>query len=224
MSGWSPNVNLNSAVKVVDGAAQAKVYKGLAIASQGGAPFLYATDFHNGVVDVFDSNFAKVGSVGAFTDATLPAGYAPFGIQAIGNLVYVSFAKQDGQAQDEVKGVGLGAVDVFDASGTLVKRLIPAGGKLNAAWGMALAPADFGRFSSALLVGNFGDGTINAFDPATGAFLGTLSRSDGAPIAIDGLWGIAFGNGINAQPTNTLFYAAGPAGETPGVYGRIDNR
>lgn len=150
--------------------------------------------------------------------------YAPFGIQAIGNQIYIGFAKQDAQAHDDVGGAGLGAVDVFDTSGNLVKRLIPVGGKLNAPWGMVLAPANFGPFSNALLAGNFGDGTINAFNPATGTFLGTLSEPDGSPIAIDGLWGIAFGNGINAQPTNALFYAAGPAGESHGVYGRIDNK
>ena len=224
VSGWSPNVNRNNAVLVVDGAAQSKVYKGLAIASQGGAQFLYAADFHNGVVDVFDSTFTNVARVGAFADAMLPAGYGPFGIQAIGNQIYIGFAKQDAQAHDDLKGAGFGAVDVFDTSGNLVKRLIPVGSKLNAPWGMALAPASFGRFSNALLVGNFGDGTINAFDSVTGTFLGTLSKADGSPIAIDGLWGIAFGNGINAQPTNTLFYAAGPAGESHGVYGRIDNQ
>ena len=224
VSGWSPKVNLNSAVKVVDGAAQSKVYKGLAIANQGVDPFLYAADFHNGVVDVFDSTFTKIVTAGAFTDATLPVGYAPFGIQAIGNQIYIGFAKQDAQAHDEVGGAGLGAVDVFDSAGNLVKRLIPVGGKLNAPWGLALAPANFGRFSNALLVGNFGDGTINAFDATTGVFLGMLSKPDGSPIAIDGLWGIAFGNGINAQPTNTLFYAAGPGAESHGVYGRIDNK
>jgi uncharacterized protein (TIGR03118 family) len=224
MAAWSPSVNLNSAVTVFDGAAESKIYKGLAIASQGGANFLYATDFHNGVVDMFDSTFTRVASATAFKDASLPAGYAPFGIQAIGNQIYVSYAKQDAQAEDDVAGAGLGAVNVFDTSGALVKRLIPVGGKLDAPWGMVLAPANFGPFSNALLVGNFGDGKINAFDPSTGAFLGTLSKADGSPIAIDGLWGIAFGNGINAQPTNTLFFAAGPVDETHGVYGRIDNR
>ena len=112
----------------------------------------------------------------------------------------------------------------FDLSGNLVKRLIPAGGKLNAPWGMAMAPANFGVFSNALLVGNFGDGRINAYDPTRGASLGTLSTPAGTPIAIDGLWGIAFGNGINGQPVNTLFFAAGPVDETHGVYGRIDNQ
>ena len=222
LSGWSPGVNLNNAVTVYDGAADHKTYKGLAIASQGGALFLYATDFHNGVVDVFDSNFAKVGSAGGFSDPGLPAGYAPFGIQAIGDQIYVSFAKQDADAHDEVTGAGLGAVDVFDTAGHLLRQLIAPGGKLNAAWGMAMAPADFGSFSNALLVANFGDGTINAFDATSGAPLGTLSKADGSPIAIDGLWGIAFGNGINSQPTHTLFYAAGPGDETHGVYGRID--
>jgi uncharacterized protein (TIGR03118 family) len=222
ISGWSPGVNPTNAVTAFDGAAAGKVYKGLAHASQGGTDFLYATDFHNGVVDVFDANFSKLSTPGAFADPSLPAGYAPFGIQAIGNLIYVSFARQDAQAHDQVNGAGLGAVDVFDLSGALVKRLIPAGGALDAPWGMAMAPASFGPFSGALLVANFGNGKINAFDPATGAMLGTLSTSSGAAIAIDGLWGIAFGNGINSQPTNTLFFTAGPAGQTHGVYGRID--
>jgi uncharacterized protein (TIGR03118 family) len=224
IAAWSPNVNLNSAITVFDGAAAGKVYKGLALASAGGASFLYATDFHNGAVDVFDSGFQPVVSAAAFRDPNLPPGYAPFGIQAIGNQVYVSYAVQDPAARDEVAGAGLGLVDVFDASGVFVKRLISPGGKLNAPWGIAMAPADFGQFSGHLLIGNFGDGTINAFDPSSGAHRGTLSKADGTPIVIDGLWGIAFGNGINAQPTNTLFYAAGPTNETHGVYGRIDSK
>jgi uncharacterized protein (TIGR03118 family) len=224
LAAWSPTVDQTHAVTVFDGATESRIYKGLAIAAQGSAHFLYAADFHNGVVDVFDSTFKPVGAGGAFTDPDLPTGYAPFGIQAIGDRIYVSYARQDAQAQDEVAGAGLGAVDVFDSSGALLKRLIPVGGKLNAPWGMALAPADFGPFSNDLLVANFGDGTINAFDPTTGDFVGTLSKADGSPIVIGGLWGIAFGNGLNAQPTNTLFYAAGPADETQGVYGRIDSR
>jgi len=222
VSAWSPAVNMTNAIKVVDGAAQSKVYKGLAIATQAGAPQLYAADFHNGVVDVFDANFAPVVRAGAFIDNTLPAGYAPFGIQAIGNQIFVAYAMQDASAHDEVAGAGVGAVDVFDTAGNLVKRLISPGGKLNAPWGMTMAPANFGPFSNALLVGNFGDGKINAFDAVTGASLGTLTNPAGAAIAIDGLWGIAFGNGINAQPTSTLFYAAGPNDEKNGVYGRID--
>ena len=224
LSGWSPGVNLNSAVTVFDGAAAGTVYKGLALGGMGGVHFLYATDFHNGSVDVFDATFSKVAAPGGFADAALPAGYAPFGIQAIGDLVYVTYAMQDAQAHDNVSGAGLGLVNVFDATGHLMQRLIPAGAQLNAPWGVALAPANFGPFSNALLVGNFGDGKINAFDPATGAWLGAVSQADGTPIVTEGLWGIAFGNGINHQPTNTLFFAAGPVDETHGVYGRIDFR
>jgi uncharacterized protein (TIGR03118 family) len=222
VSAWSPGVNMNNAILVVDGSARGKVYKGLAISSQGGAPRLYATDFHNGVVDVFDANFAPVVGAGAFTDASLPPGYAPFGIQAIGSQILVSFAKQDAQGRNEVVGPGLGAVDVFDTAGNLTARLIAPGGKLNAPWGMTLAPAGFGPFGNDLLIGNLGDGTINAFNPSTGALLGALADGSGAAIAIDGLWGLAFGNGINGQPTGTLFYAAGPSGGNNGVYGRID--
>jgi len=224
MTAWAPDVNMTNAILVFDGAAQQKVYTGLAIATQAGAPRLYAADFHNGVVDVFDGNFAPVVSAGAFTDSNLPQGYAPFGIQAIGNQIIVSYAKQDAQARMAVTGPGLGAVDVFDAGGALVARLIAPGGKLDAPWGIALAPANFGMFGNDLLVGNLGDGRTNAFDPATGAWLGALANGNGTPIAIDGLWGLAFGNGLNGQPTTTLFYAAGPAGGSNGVFGRIDFR
>lgn len=225
ISGWSPGVDMTHAITAVDRSSAGAIYKGLARATQGGADYLYATDFHNGVVDVFDASFNKVTlAAGAFADPNLPPGYAPFGIQAIGNQLFVSFAKQDADAEDDVTGAGLGAVDVFDAAGVLVKRLIPVGGRLDAPWGMSMAPADFGAFSNALLVGNFGDGRINAFDPSNGSYLGTLSRSNGSAIEIEGLWGLAFGNGLNNQPANTLFFSAGPGGEAHGVYGRIDVR
>src|SRR4051794_6599234 len=173
ISGWSPGVNMTKAIIAVDNAAKGKIYKGLAIASVGGAPRLYAADFHNGVVDVFDGTFAPVVVSGAFVDPTLPAGYAPFGIQAIGSQIFVSYAKQDAQAEDDVAGSGLGAVDVFDTAGNLVKRLIPVGGKLNAPWAMVMTPAGFGPFGNDLVVGNFGDGKINVFNPTSGALLGT---------------------------------------------------
>ena len=221
LAGWSPTVEPNATVTVHDGKSAGKSYKGLALAAQGGLNYLYATDFHNGAVDRFDRTFTPLPGTGLFKDAALPAGYAPFGIQAIGDRVYVAYAKQDADAHDAVNGAGLGVVDVFDTAGTFVKRLA-TGGALNAPWGMALAPAGFGTFSNALLVGNFGDGKINAFDPATGSLLGTLAKADGKPIVIDGLWGIAFGNGINQQPSTTLFFASGPADETHGLYGRID--
>jgi uncharacterized protein (TIGR03118 family) len=158
---------------------------------------------------------------GAFSDPDLPTGFAPFGIQAINGDVYVSYAKQDAARHDDVKGEGLGFVDVFDPNGNLIKRVI-SGGKLNAPWGMALAPAGFGKFSNRLLVGNFGDGTINAYDLSRGRFVGTLKGVDRKLLAIDGLWGIAFGNGFAKQPVNTLFFAAGPGDEQHGLYGRID--
>lgn len=221
LSAWAPDVNQTIALQVFDGSALNASYKGLALATQGSASFLYATDFHGAVIDMFDGGFQLVAAPGGFTDPNLPAGYAPFGIQAIGDEVFVTYAMRDAQGDDEVAGAGLGIVDVYDTSGTLLQRFA-TGGVLNAPWGIARAPADFGEFSDALLVANFGDGTINAFDFSSGAFLGTLSDPDGNIISIDGLWGIAFGNGLNGQPTNTLFFTAGPNDETHGLYGRID--
>lgn len=221
ISGWSRTVNENSAVTVYDGGAAGKIYKGLALAKFQNTAYLYAADFHNGAIDVFDGNFAPATLTGSFADPAIPAGYAPFGIQAIGDRIYVAYAQQDAEARDDVKGEGFGFVNVFDTGGNLVKRLV-SNGPLNAPWGMALAPADFGSFANALLVGNFGNGWINAFDPETGAFLGTLSDANGAPIVIDGLWGIAFGNGQQGFPANSLFFAAGPNNEQGGSFGRID--
>jgi uncharacterized protein (TIGR03118 family) len=221
IAAWSPNVNMTQAVQVFDGSATGDSFTGVAIAAQARGNVLVAADFHNAVVRLFDANFGPIGASGAFSDPNLPAGYAPFGVQAINGMIYVSYAMQDAQAARSVSGPGLGIVDQFDVSGALVKRLI-TGGALNAPWGMAMAPASFGPLSNALLVGNFGDGTINAFDPTTGALMGTLSTMAGQPIVIDGLWGIAFGNGLFNQPTNTLFFASGPGQEQHGLYGRID--
>jgi len=159
---------------------------------------------------------------GGFVDPNLPAGYSPFNIQAIGDLIYVAYAKQEANGEDEAHGAGLGLLDVFDTAGKLMSRLVDPGGPLNAPWGIALAPAGFGPFSGALLVGNFGDGLIHAFEPHSGAMRGVLSMDGGDPIRIDGLWGIGFGNGLNNQPTDTLFFAAGPGEEKHGLYGRID--
>jgi uncharacterized protein (TIGR03118 family) len=221
IAAWSPTVNLNNAVTVYDDATGAAEYTGLAIGADNGAPRVYAADFHNSKVDVFDSTFTKLTTTGRFTDPSLPAGFAPFGIQAIGNTIVVTYAKQDSAARISVHGAGLGFIDVYDTSGNLQKRLV-SGGALNAPWGVASAPANFGPFSNTLLVGNFGDGTIHAYDPQSGALVGTLTKKDGTPVTIPGLWGMAFGNGLNSQPTNTLFFAAGPNGGTNGVYGRVD--
>jgi uncharacterized protein (TIGR03118 family) len=231
VAGWSPNADRANAITTYTDAGGA-VYKGVALANNGTANFLYATDFHNGKVDVFDATFAKQTpstTSFAFTDPTLPAGYAPFGIQALptgtggATQLYITYAQQSPpDNHDNANGAGLGLVDIFDTNGNLVTHLIQPGGKLNAPWGLALAPADFGTLGNSLLVGNFGDGTINAYDPATGAFIGTVSDSTGAAFAQPGLWGIAFGNGANNQPKNTLFWAAGLNDEANGAYGRID--
>jgi uncharacterized protein (TIGR03118 family) len=224
--GWAPSVDGVSGVIAYDDGNGGAVYKGLTVASDGTTPFLFATDFHNNKVDVFDVHFAKVMTTGGFVDSTLPAGYAPFGIQAITTngttLIYVTYAQKVMGSEDNANGAGLGLVNVFDVHGTLQKHLVPAGGQLNAPWGVAMAPANFGTYSNRLLVGNFGDGVINAFDPDSGAFLGALADSNGQKFANPGLWGIAFGNGARNQPTTTLYFAAGIGNEADGLYGRID--
>ena len=222
--GWSPSVAPTQAVVAVDNSAGGAVYKGLAIASTAAGDRLYATNFHAGTVDVFDAAFHPV--LGGFTDAALPPGYAPFGIRHLGGTIYVTYALQDADKHDDVAGVGHGFVDAFDTEGNLLRR-VASTGRLNSPWGLAVAPADFGTFSGDLLVGNFGDGHINAFDP--GHFRGDgelrprgqLHAADGPPITIDGLWAIAFGNGAAAGPTNALFFTAGPFGEAHGLFGKL---
>jgi uncharacterized protein (TIGR03118 family) len=221
ISGWAPTVNPTAAVIAADRSDEGAIYTGLALAANGTGNFVYAADFHNNRIDVFDSSFNLVTLSGSFSDPTLPDGYAPFGIQNILGNLYVTYAKQDDAAQRDVPGPGLGFVNVFDANGNLIRRFASRG-RLNAPWGVALAPADFGRFSNTLLIGNFGDGRINAFDLQSGASLGPLRTQKGQPIAVDGLWGIAFGNGAMNQPINTLFFAAGVGNEEHGLYGRIE--
>ena len=221
ISAWAPTVDGTHAFTIVDNSAAGAVYTGLAIDTGNGGDMIYAADFTQGSVDVFNGSFAPVTTSGGFVDSTLPAGYAPFGIQQIGDKIYVAYAQPDPTTHEKV-GAGLGLLDVFDTQGNLLSHLVPTGGALNAPWGIALAPANFGKFSNMLLVGNFGDGKINVYDPTTGAQAGTLSNNDGTPIVIDGLWALQFGNGINSQPTNTLFYTSGPAAESHGLYGRID--
>jgi uncharacterized protein (TIGR03118 family) len=222
LAGWAPNVDATHAVFVPKdpGDTDPAVYTGLALGGNGTTHLLYAANFLSGGVDVFDGTFKHVDVPGGFRDRRLPGGFAPFGIQAINGDLYVTYAKQNPQGGEEIQGPGLGFVNVFDADGRLLRR-VATRGVLNAPWGLALAPESFGKFGGALLVGNLGDGTINAFGPLTGKFLGTLRDRDNRRLRIDGLWGIQFGNGILNQKTSQLFYAAGPNDEEDGVYGVI---
>src|ERR1700733_12454165 len=200
------------------------VYKGLALGTVDGATFLYATDLHNNKVDVFDASFAKPAAMqGKFVDPAIPAGFVPFGITALNGQLYVSYAMQDAAKHDETTGAGLGYVDVFDFSGNFVSRFA-SGGALNAPWGMAIAPAGFGSLAGDLLIGNFGDGKINIFAPngtALATSMGPLTVTNGGTITIPGLWSLVFGNGDSDKPVTTLFYTAGFADQTDGVFGSI---
>lgn len=225
VTGWAPGVappppstEAQLSFQATDGA----VYKGIALAndSANGKNFLYVTDFHNNKIDVLDTNFDPTTLGGSFTDPDLPEGFAPFNIAAINDQLYVTYAKQDADQHDDVAGAGNGFIDVYSTDGDFVQRLVSQG-KLNSPWGMVLAPANFGDFSNDLLVGNFGDGRINAYDPTSGAFLGTLSSSKKHPLVTSGLWGLAFGNGSTAGDTNTLYFAAGPDDESHGLLGKI---
>jgi uncharacterized protein (TIGR03118 family) len=211
-------------VSAAESFAPGAIYKGLAIASTLAGPRLYATDFHNGRVDVWDGSWHLVDPTSSFVDSAIPAGYAPFGIQRIGDTIFVTYAKQDADAEDELHGQGLGFVDAYDTSGNLQGR-VAQHGQLNAPWGLAMAPASFGRFANDLLVGNFGDGEINAYAlQPNGNFehRGELRGTDGKPIAIDGLWALEFGNDGSAGPSRTLFFTAGPNDEVDGLFGAID--
>jgi uncharacterized protein (TIGR03118 family) len=220
VTGWNPNVPPQSTEAQLAYTGAGSVYTGIALANNGGGNFLYLADFQNGKIDVLNRTF-QLQPAGAFpfTDPGLPSDYAPFNVAAIGGKIYVAYAKRDASG-DEVTGAHLGFIDVFDASGNFEKRLVSKGA-LNAPWAMVVAPAGFGDFSGDLLVGNFGDGRINAFDPTTGTYLGTLSQSPDHPLEIDGLWGLKFGNGGNGGSTTTLYYAAGPDDETHGLFGKI---
>ncbi|MGH7137551.1 MAG: TIGR03118 family protein, partial [Pirellulales bacterium] len=225
IAGWNPTANATQAQTAVS--VPGAVYKGLALANNGTANELFATNFAAGTIDVFDASFHQVTlSAGAFSDPNLPTGFAPFGIELINGKLFVTYAKQDAAKHDDVAGFGNGFIDEYNLDGTLAMRLVTGTpgdptSPLNSPWGMAIAPANFGDFSGDLLVGNFGDGKINAFDPNTGTFLGTLSDASGKPIIIDGLWALVFGNGTAAGSTNALFFTAGTDGEQHGTFGSL---
>jgi uncharacterized protein (TIGR03118 family) len=229
--GWNGAAG-KTGVIMADRSAAGSVYKGLATATRSEGPLLYVADFGNGKVDVYDGGMNLLSLPGAFTDAQIPAGFAPFNIANLGGSLYVSYAKQNAAHHDDVAGRGNGYVDVYDLNGLLLSRLV-SGGPLNSPWGMVMAPASFGAFGGALLIGNFGDGAINAFDPVSGMLLGALQDGKGATLHISGLWGLTFGNGSQATPaavpaggsTDTLYFAAGIAGpdavEDHGLLGTI---
>ncbi len=221
ISGWNPVVNPTAAITKVDNSGAA-AYTGLAIAQFEGKNYIYAANFRTEQVEVYDGNFQEVNfGASAFHDPALPQNYTPFNVQAIGDRIYVTFAKHEPGGDDEIQGTGLGFVDAFTTGGELVLRL-KHGRWLNAPWGVTLAPEHgFGKFSGHVLVGNLGSGEIAAYNPKTGNFQGLLRGPHGKPIAINSLWGIDFGNGANAGPTTTLFFAAGIDEENHGLFGAI---
>lgn len=218
ISGWSHGVDATHGIPVIDNVVPQSNYKGAALATSRGQTMLYATNFHEGKVDVFDSHWNMVG---AFSDPFSPSNYSPFGIANINGLLVVTFAQVDADRHDDVHGPGHGFVDVFSPSGHLLRRLVTRG-PLNSPWGIALAPHHFGEFHDHLLIGNFGDGRINAFDIPSGHFDGPL-RDQGThrPIVIDGLWGLSFGNGHLGGDLDKLYFTAGPNDEADGLFGYI---
>jgi uncharacterized protein (TIGR03118 family) len=220
IAGWAPNVDLTHAVIGADSTANDASFKGLALASTASGDRLYAADFHNRRIDVFDQDFKPVHLPPmAFSDRRIPGDFSPFNVQNLGGRLFVTYAKVAPGGEDEQAGAGLGFVDVYSPGGRLIDRFAQHG-PLNAPWGLAQAPEHFGRFSRDILVGNFGDGRIMAFTPQ-GRFEGFLRGPDRKPIEIDGLWGIGFGNGKQAGPTDTLFFAAGTNDEANGLFGSL---
>lgn len=243
IAAWNPDLDQSRAVLAADQSSSGAVYKLVTLASNSQGNFLYATDFHNNKIDVFDKNFKKVtlgsGGFGTFTDPNEPAGYAPFGIKSANGVLFVTYAKQKGpDNHDDQEGPGNGLIDEFDTSGHFIKRFATGtalGGTavLNSPIGAAIAPAGYGPngiFGGALLIGNFGDSTVSAFDPSTGKFLGQLTDPQGHTLVLNGgfketntkgLWAIAFGNGNGGADTNALFFADGINQESDGLFGNV---
>ena len=219
ISGWNPAVDSGSSVLAVDDTmvGGGAVFKGLAIGTTDKMTFLYAADFRNGTVDMFDDKFNQVNS---FTDPNLPKGYAPFNVQVLDNDLYVTFAEQDPAKHDDVSGPGHGFVDKFDLNGNLLDR-VATRGVLNSPWGLDIAPKGFGQFAGDLLVGNFGDGAIDAYDLKTDKFVGQLLGADGNPIQIGDLWALTNGNGGAGGDPNKVYFTAGLQDEQHGLFGSL---
>jgi len=220
ISGWNPGVSPTNAVIAVDRSKRA-IYKGCAIAQTAWGPRFYATNFKSGRIEVFDGSFHRLATEHhAFRDERLRDDFVPFNIQNVGGNLVVTFAHREEGSTDEDHGPGVGYVDIFDLRGNLIQRL-QHGKFLNAPWGIAETPGDFGAFSHRLLIGNFGDGKINVFNPISGAFEGQLLDVSGAPISVDGLWALSFGNAAKAGNFNDLYFSAGPNDEADGILGKI---
>ena len=194
------------------------IYKGAAIATVGSNSYLYAANFGTGSIDVIKGNAGAVNLTGSFADAALPAGYSPFNVQVLDGSLFVTYAQRVGGGTDETDGAGLGVVDRYDLEGNLLGR-VASGGALNAPWGLAIAPSSFGALAGSLLVGNFGDGHISAYDLATDSFMGQVDGTDGNPLSIDGLWGLSVGNDGGAGSSQSLYFTAGPSDESHGLFG-----
>jgi uncharacterized protein (TIGR03118 family) len=217
ISGWNPNVDATHAILAVDNSGAGAIYKGLAIGANAAGNFLYAANFHAGTIEVFDKDFQQVKLDGSFSDPDIHSGFAPFNIQNLDGKLYVTYAKQDADAEDDVAGPANGFVDAFDTAGHLLQR-VATRGRLNSPWGLVIAPPSFGPFANDLLVGNFGDGRINVIDPVSGEFLDQLRDADNRAITIDGLWGLIVGNGTDQ---NKVYFTAGPNDEADGLFGYL---
>jgi uncharacterized protein (TIGR03118 family) len=227
IAAWQPS-DAGMAVTRADNSAGGAIYKGIAIAmplTGLGRSQLYATDFHNGKIDVFDDHYAPMTTLGDFRDPDMPAGFAPFNVYGLGPLLLVSYAKQDENAEDDVKGPGNGFVDVFSAEGFFLQRLI-SGGQLNSPWAMLFAP-DKDQASIDLAVGNFGDGMINIYNLSLkglrvdARWEGALGDTAGNPLVIDGLWALAFGSGKSGFEADEIYFTAGPNNEENGLFGSL---
>jgi uncharacterized protein (TIGR03118 family) len=216
VSGWRPT--LGSTAESLSGASSGKVYTGAAFGSVGNHSYLYAANFLGGTVDVYKGTAAAPNLSGSFTDPNLPTGYSPFNVQNLGDKLYVAYAKQGEEKDEEQAGAGFGFVDVFNLQGHLLAR-VASGGTLNAPWGLAVAPSSFGALAGDLLVGNFGDGRINVYDPHTHSFIGQVQGTNGQPLVVDGLWAIAPGNDTKAGSSALLYFTAGPDDEKHGLFG-----
>jgi len=218
ISGWRGA--LGTSAETLQLASTDNLYKGAAIGSVGGNTYLYAANFQSGRIDVLKGTAGAPDLGATFVDPNLPSGYAPFNVQLLGGQLYVAYAVKDPYSPDEVGGAGLGIVDAFDLNGNLTGRVATAGA-LNAPWGLALAPSSWGSLAGKLLVGNFGDGTISAYDLATATFVGQLLDGTSNPLAIDGLWALMAGNNGNAGSSDRIYFTAGPNEEANGAFGVI---